>query len=404
MAVEKKTKAPSNVFDFKKAVENTGNSWIIDETDPRRTTTEWLDTGSLSLNAIISSSIYKGIPNNKAIIFEGMSGTGKTYICKSIARAAARAGYYVLWFDTENAVDDVDFESYGIPAGRFQILHLNLVEELTEQLLKFLADYKAYYKTLDPIKRKNEYANRQKVVVFIDSIGNLDVKSEVDKVMAGKHSANMGDKAKKMKGFYTKITNECGMLEIPVVCTNHVSADPTAFVAGATKSTGGNANIYNASAIIKMGRSKEKNTSTGEVVGISIRCVTEKNRFCRPWSTIHMYLDFTTGLNMYYGLGDYIPKDWIKSHNSKKHELLMPQHDSDGNVINNEDGTPKQFVGADGKPVIVKTPYCKEFMDPLLPHVDKIIRSKFEFGSGQTTTEEDLLSLDSDGASEDESE
>lgn len=394
---QKKTTV-SNAFDFEKAVKSTANEWIMAADDPRKTTTEWMDTGSLPLNAVISSSMVKGIPNNKCTIFEGMSGTGKTYICKSIIKLAVKQGYKILWFDTENAVDEVDFERYGIPKGSFSILHVSLVEELTEQLLKFLVPYKEYYQSLDPKKRPDEYKNRKKVMVVIDSIGNLDVKSEVDKVMKGSHSANMGDKAKKMKGFYTKITNTCGMLEIPVIATNHVSADPTAFVAGSTKSTGGQANIYNASAIIKMGRSKEK-SSDGSVVGISIRCVTEKNRFCRPWSTIHMYLDFTTGLNRYYGLGDYIPKDWYVQHNNRKWELTCPEFDENGDPKVDADGVIKRYL-KDGQPVIAKTLYCSEIIDPMLPGLDKLIRSKFEFGSGQTTTEEDLMALDEEAAEE----
>jgi RecA/RadA recombinase len=397
-----KKSAVSNSFDFEKAVKATDNEWILPDEDPRKTTTEWLDTGSLPLNAVISSSMFKGIPNNKCTIFEGMSGTGKTYICKSIARVAARLGYKILWFDTENAVDDVDFIRYGIPKGSFSILHVSLVEELTEQLLKFIGPYKEYYKSLDAKKRPAEYENRKKVMVFIDSIGNLDVKSEMDKMAKGNHSANMGDKAKKMKGFYTKITNTCGMLEIPVVATNHVSADPTAFVAGSTKSTGGQANIYNASAIVKMGKSKER-SSDGTIVGISIKCVTEKNRFCRPWSKISMYLDFTAGLNRYYGLGDYIPSDWYVQHNIKKWELTCPEFDANGNTVVDGNGVVKRYL-KDGQPVIAKSLYCEEMIGPMLVGLDSIIRGKFEFGSGQTTTEEDLMALDEEQAEQEQSD
>ena len=38
-----------------------------------------IDTGSYALNALISGSIYGGVPNNKITAFAGESSTGKTF-------------------------------------------------------------------------------------------------------------------------------------------------------------------------------------------------------------------------------------------------------------------------------------------------------------------------------------
>ena len=40
----------------------------------------YIDTGSYMLNAILSGSIFGGIPANKITAFAGESGVGKTYL------------------------------------------------------------------------------------------------------------------------------------------------------------------------------------------------------------------------------------------------------------------------------------------------------------------------------------
>lgn len=49
----------------------------------------WIDTGCLALNAIISKSLYGGIPDNKVVLISGEATTGKTYICARILANAA---------------------------------------------------------------------------------------------------------------------------------------------------------------------------------------------------------------------------------------------------------------------------------------------------------------------------
>ena len=71
-----------------------------------------IDSGSYSLNAALSGSIFGGVPNNKITAFAGESATGKTFfvlgIVKSFLDSNPDAG--VIYYDTEAAVthEDVD--------------------------------------------------------------------------------------------------------------------------------------------------------------------------------------------------------------------------------------------------------------------------------------------------------
>ena len=63
--------------------------------------TEWIDTGCLALNSIISGSLYGGVPKGRLIIFSGESGCGKTFILNKILGNAQKMGMIPIIFDTE---------------------------------------------------------------------------------------------------------------------------------------------------------------------------------------------------------------------------------------------------------------------------------------------------------------
>ena len=46
-----------------------------------------IDTGSYMLNAVLSGSIYGGVPNNKISAFAGESATGKTFFVLGIIKS-----------------------------------------------------------------------------------------------------------------------------------------------------------------------------------------------------------------------------------------------------------------------------------------------------------------------------
>ena len=46
----------------------------------------FVDTGSYIFNALVSGSIFGGIPSNKITALAGESGTGKTFFCLSVVR------------------------------------------------------------------------------------------------------------------------------------------------------------------------------------------------------------------------------------------------------------------------------------------------------------------------------
>ena len=74
---------------LKDIVKETGNEYAALASDgvAGADTTSFIDTGSYSLNALFSGSIYGGLPDNKITAIAGEAATGKTFfalgICKS---------------------------------------------------------------------------------------------------------------------------------------------------------------------------------------------------------------------------------------------------------------------------------------------------------------------------------
>ena len=65
----------------------------------------FVDTGSYIFNALVSGSIFGGIPSNKITALAGESGTGKTFFCLSVVRSFldSNPDAGVIYFETESS-------------------------------------------------------------------------------------------------------------------------------------------------------------------------------------------------------------------------------------------------------------------------------------------------------------
>jgi len=83
---------------------------------------EYISTGNYLLNAQLTGSLFGGIPNSRSICFAGESGTGKTFLTLNACREAQKAGYNIIYCDSEAAVDEDTMKNFGLdPANvRYQ--------------------------------------------------------------------------------------------------------------------------------------------------------------------------------------------------------------------------------------------------------------------------------------------
>lgn len=263
---------------------------------------DWIDTGSYALNAIVSGSCYKGIPNGRVVGLAGPSGCGKTLMSTKMIANHQRKNpeNWAIVFDSEIALDSQTALQLGADPTRIKHYPINTVKEARNQILKVLRSI-------------IEKGLQNRFIIVIDSLGNLAGDKEVSDAAEDKFAADMGLRAKDIKGMLRVITTPAAKAKTTVLFTNHTYANPNAMYPSAVlNQSGGEGPIYMASLLIQMGFKREKNEKDYEdekiiaiakkIGGITMHALTIKNRFIPQMLTTDLYLNFKTGLDKYSGL------------------------------------------------------------------------------------------------------
>ena len=189
----------------------------------------------------------------------------------------------LLFYDSEFGTPQSYFDSFGIDTNR--VLHTPLTD--IEQL-KF-----------DIMAQLSQLERDDKLIIVIDSIGNLASKKEVDDALDGKSVADMS-RAKQIKSLFRMVTPHLSMKDIPMIVVNHTYKEiglyPKDIVGGGTGS------YYSADNIFILGRQQEKEGT--EVVGYNFIINVEKSRYVKEKSKIPVAVSFDGGISKWSGLLD----------------------------------------------------------------------------------------------------
>ena len=269
---------------------------------------QFIDTGSYIFNALLSGSIYGGIPANKITAIAGESSTGKTFFCLSIVKhfldTNPDAG--VIYFESESAITRSMIEERGIDSSRMIIVPVVTVQEFRTQAIKILDKY---------LEAKSK--DRQPMMFVLDSLGNLSTTKEIEDSEAGKETRDM-TRAQVIKSVFRVLTLKLGKASVPMLVTNHTYDVVGAYVP--TKEMGGGSGLkYAASTIIHLSKSKEKDGT--EIVGNIIKCKAQKSRFTKENSLAETRLFYDRGLDPYYGLLELGEKHGIFSKSAGRYEI-----------------------------------------------------------------------------------
>jgi RecA/RadA recombinase len=254
----------------------------------------FIPTGNFHLNACLTGSLFGGYPNNRAVALAGPSGTGKTYLILNAVKQAQDMGYSIVFYDSENAVDKELVEKFGVDPKKFRYEPCNTVQE-------FRSSVTALTDLL--IEQKNKGATLPKVMIILDSAGNLATQKEIDDAKSGSDKADM-TRAKLLKSTFRILMTKLGIVKVPFLFTNHTYQTQDLF----SKQVGGGGTgpEYAASIILFLGKAKLKEGT--EQTGIIVTARPNKNRFAKPLP-IKFHISFSKGMNPYVGLEEYISWD-----------------------------------------------------------------------------------------------
>lgn len=188
-----------------------------------------------------------------------------------------------LFYDSEFGTPVKYFEGFGVDTDRVLHLPIKNIEEL-----KF-----------DIMNKLEELKRGDKVFLFIDSIGNLASKKEVEDAKDQKSVADM-TRAKQLKSLFRIVTPYLTTVDIPMVAVNH-TYESMAMYGGPTVS-GGSGVMYSASTVWIIGRSQNKDGK--DIVGYNFNINIEKSRFTREKSKIPITVSYDGGVNKWSGLLD----------------------------------------------------------------------------------------------------
>ena len=246
------------------------------------------------INAALSGDIDGGLAPGLTVL-AGPSKHFKTSFALLIARDYLKKhdDAVLLFYDSEFGAPQKFFESFDIDVSR--VLHTPITD--VEQL-KF-----------DLVNQLESLERGDKVIIIIDSIGNLASKKELEDTLNEKSVADMS-RAKALKGLFRMVTPYLTMKSISLLAINHTYQEmglfPKAIVSGGTGI------YYSADNIWIIGR-QQKKVGT-EIRGYNFVINVEKSRFVREKSKVPISVSWEGGIERYSGLldvalaGNYVAK------------------------------------------------------------------------------------------------
>ena len=253
-------------------------------------TSSFVDTGSYIFNAVVSGSLFGGIPSNKVTALAGESSTGKTFFALSVVRnfLANNSNGGVIYFESESAISKDMIESRGIDSKRMVIFPVATIEDFRTQAVRILDKY-----------MKEPKEEREPMMFVLDSLGMLSTSKEMEDISNDKQVRDM-TKSQLIKGAFRVLTLKLGQAQVPMIVTNHTYDVIGSYVP--QKEMGGGAGLkYAASTIIYLTKSKEKEGT--DLVGNIIKCEAKKSRLSKEGAKVATRLYFDErGLDKYYGL------------------------------------------------------------------------------------------------------
>ena len=334
---------------LKDIIKETGNEYatLVSEGVEAGDVDSFIDTGSLAFNALLSGSIFGGMPSNKITAIAGEAATGKTFFALGIVKAFLDknkdAG--VIYFESESALTKDLVETRGIDSKRMVIVPVATVQEFRHQSIKVIDKY------LEQGEEK-----RKPIMFVLDSLGMLSTTKEMEDTAEGKETRDM-TRSQIVKAAFRVLTLKLGKAKVPMIMTNH-TYDVIGSMFPQKEMGGGSGLKYAASNIVYLSKRKEKDGK--EVIGNIIHCKNYKSRLTKENALVDVRLTYKDGLDKYYGLLDLAIKHNIFKSVSTRIEL--------------PDGS-KQYAKT------INSEPDKFFTKDILAQIDEAAKKEFLYGA-----------------------
>jgi RecA/RadA recombinase len=239
-------------------------------------------TGVPMINVALSGDLNGGMHSGLTVL-AGPSKHFKSSFALLIAAAyqAKHPDGVVLFYDSEFGSPIQYFKTFGVDTSRVVHTPIMDIEEL-----KF-----------DLISQLEEIQRNDKVLILIDSIGNLASKKEVEDAKEKKSVADMS-RAKSLKSLFRMVTPYLKTKNLSMIAINHTYKTMEMFSKDVV--SGGTGIYYSADNIWIVGRQQNKKDT--DLLGYHFVINVDKSRFVKEKSKIPITVSFEGGIEKFSGL------------------------------------------------------------------------------------------------------
>lgn len=310
------------------------------------------------LNIAISGALNGGMQSGLTI-FAGPSKHFKSNM--GLTMVAAYMNKFpdaiCLFYDSEFGITESYLRAMGVDPERVIHTPVQSVEQLK----------------IDMTNQLEEVKRGEKVIVFIDSIGNLASKKETEDALNEKTVADMS-RAKALKSLFRIVTPYFSIKDIPCVAINHTLQTLEMF--SKEMMTGGTGVMYSADTVFFIGKRQHKEGT--ELAGYEFVLKAEKSRMVKEKSTFPILVKFDGGIDPYSGLLEMSQEIGF---------VVKPKAGWYCREFQQEDGT----MIREDKSWREKDTDCVDFWGPLFKHEPfrKAIENRYQLGAISSNAEID---------------
>lgn len=253
------------------------DSFLMQESDP-------VSTNIPILNVALSGDPQGGLVSGSLQI-AGESKRFKTLFGLVLVKAYMQKypDSILLFYDSEFGTPKSYIDSVGIPIDRIVHAPIMNIEQLKFDLV-------------NQLEKGIERGDR--VIIFIDSLGNLASKKEIEDALNENSAADM-TRAKSIKSLFRMIIPYLTIKNIPLISIAHTYKQQGVMYPGDIVGGGGGM-MYGPHNLWIIGRNQEKDGT--ELSGFKFTIKIEKSRFVKEKSQFPITVSFDTGINKWSGL------------------------------------------------------------------------------------------------------
>jgi len=272
-----------------------GKEWMkaihkeIGENDANQSVSDWLSTGYLPLNKIMSGKYDGGFPVGRITEVYGAPSSGKTLMCVMAGIETQRKGGIFVFLDYEHAF----YMDYAVKLG----LDTDPEKWIYKQPTTAEDGFKIIEFICNHVKRSPSLKH---ITIVLDSVASMIPKEMLDAGLDGQNMRTKMALASLASCALPPITTAINKSNVTLLCINQTRTNPSVMYGDKTTTPGGESWKFYASMRVKVSKSgKIMDAEDDSQIGENVTATIVKNKTAPPFQTCKYNSSYTEGIDLY---------------------------------------------------------------------------------------------------------